>query len=179
MLETRIAAPEECCISVRAGPAQIQPLALGPEDLGKGVEDRPQLRLAVALALDRLGVEAERDVVDEHPAVDLGEIDPPLATADEGVERADDIVAVDPEVEGEVVAGPGRNTGIGQAVLGGDHRDDGLRAVAAGHRQRVGSVGDRAAHELLEVGAECQLDRLDAASPRLVGQVELLGLAAA
>jgi hypothetical protein len=29
---------------------------------------------------------------------------------------------------------------------------------------------------LLEVGAELQLDRLDATGPRLVGQVELLGL---
>ena len=98
------------------------------------------------------------------------------ATADEGVERADDIVAVDPEVEGEVVAGPGRDAGVGQAQLGGDHRDDGLRAVAAGHRQGVGSIGDRAAHELLEVGAELQFDRLDATRARLVGQVELLGL---
>ena len=61
------------------GPAQVQPLALGPEDLGQRVEDGPQLRVAVALALDGLGVEAERDVVDEHAAVDLGEVDPALA----------------------------------------------------------------------------------------------------
>ena len=144
------------------GPAQVQPLALGSQHLGQRVEDGPQLRLPIALALDGLGVEADRDVVDEYAAVDLGEVDPPLATADEGIERADDVVAVDPEVEREVVAGPGRDTGIGQILLGGDHGNDGLGAVAAGHRQRVGSIGHRAAHELLEVGAELQLDRLDA-----------------
>ena len=133
------------------GPVQRRssPLPSGPSDLGQRVEDRPQLRLAVAVALDRLGVDAERDVVDEDPAVDLGEVDAALAAVDERVERADDVVAVDPEVEREVVAGAGRDAGVGQAVLGGDRGDDRLRAVAAGHRERVGAVGDRVAHELL------------------------------
>ena len=172
----RIAAPEECSSPAGASPAQVLAFALGPQHLGQRVEDGPQLRLPIALALDGLGVEADRDVVDEYAAVDLGKIDPPFATADEGVECADDIVAVDTEVESKVVAGPGRNTGIGQTLLGGNHGNDGLGAVAAGHRQRVGSIGYRAAHELLEVGAELQLDRFDATGPRLLGEVELLSL---
>ena len=56
------------------------------------------------LALDGLGVEPERDVVDEDASVDLGEVDAALAAVDERVERADDVVAVDAEVEREVVA---------------------------------------------------------------------------
>ena len=96
-----------------AGPAQVEALALGPEHVGQRVEDRLQLRLAIALALDSLRVEAERDVVDENAAVDLGEVDPALAAVDERVERADDVVAIDAEVEREVVAGPGRDAGIG------------------------------------------------------------------
>ena len=40
-------------------PAQVQPLALRSQRLGQRVEDGPQLRLPIALALDGLGVEAE------------------------------------------------------------------------------------------------------------------------
>ena len=69
--------------AARPGPSQVDALALGPKRLGQGVEDRPQLGVAITLALDRLRVETERDVVDEHPAVDLGEVDPPLAPVDE------------------------------------------------------------------------------------------------
>ena len=140
---------------------------------------RAQLRVAVALALDRVGVEAERDVVDEHAPVDLGQVDAALAAVDERVERADDVVAVDAEVEREVVARARRDAGVGQVELGGDRGDDRLRAVAAGHRQPVGAAGDRVAHELLEVPRGAELDRLDPARAGLVGQREALGLAAA
>ena len=76
----------------------------------------PDLRLAVALALDGLRVETERDVVDEDAAVDLGEVDAALAAVDEGVEGADDVVAVDAEIEREVVAGAGRDAGVRQVA---------------------------------------------------------------
>ena len=78
-----------------------------------------------------------------------------------------------------MVSGPRRDAGVGQATLGGDRRDDRLRAVAAGHRQRVGARGDGVAHEPLEVAPRGQLDRLDPTGPRLVGQLEPLRLAAA
>ena len=61
-----------------------------------------------------LGVDPERDVVDEHPSVDLAEVDPPLTAIDKRIEGADDIVAVDAEIEREVVARPGRDTGVRQ-----------------------------------------------------------------
>ena len=123
-----------------AGPAEVEPGAVGAEQLGHGVEQGAQLRVAVAAPLDRLGVEAERDVVDEDTPVDLGEVDPALAAVDEGVERPDDVVAVDSEIEREVVAGAGRDARVGQVELGGDRGDDGLGAVAAGHRQPVGAA---------------------------------------
>ena len=66
-------------VSVRARPAQVEPRPGRPEGVGHRVEQRAELRVAVAGALDRLGVDAERDVVDEHAPVDLGEIDPALA----------------------------------------------------------------------------------------------------
>ena len=97
----------------------------------------------------------------------------------ERVERADDVVAVHAEVEREMVARSRRDAGVGQSVLGGDRRDDRLRAVAARHRERVGAALDGRAHERLEVAPGSQLDRLDAAGASLLGEVEALGLAAA
>ena len=65
------------------GPLQVEAITLGSERVGQRIEDRPQLRLPIALALDRLRVEAERDVVDEHLAVHLREVDPALTAVDE------------------------------------------------------------------------------------------------
>ena len=130
-------APEWCVVPARAGPAQVELVAaVGAEHVGHGVEQRAQLRVAILVVLDGLGVEPERDVVDEHAPVDLGEVHDPLAAVDERVQGADDVVAVDAEVEREVVARAGGDARVGQAALGRDRRDDRLRAVAAGHRER-------------------------------------------
>ena len=129
--------------------------------------------------LHRLGVEPERDVVDEHPPVDLAEVDPPLTAVDERVEGTDDVVAVDAEIEREVVAGPGRDAGVRQPELGGDRGDDRLRAVPAGHGQPVRAARDGGADQRLEVVTALELDRLDATLAGLLGQREALRFAAA
>ena len=103
-----------------------------------------------------------------------------LAAVDERVERPDDVVAIDPEIEREVVPGAGRDARVREVELGGDHRDDRLRAVSARHRERVSSVAPTASRtSCLQVVAAVQLDRLDPAPARLVGQLEALRLAAA
>src|SRR5689334_5497849 len=53
-------------VTTRPTPAQIEPLSLGSENIGERVEDRLQLRVAIALLLNRFRVEPEGDVVDEH-----------------------------------------------------------------------------------------------------------------
>ena len=165
----------------RVAPAQLggRPVVLRGEHVGRRIEDRAQLGVAVSLALDGLGVEPERHVVHEHAAVDLGEVDPALPTVDERVERAHDIVPVDAEVEREVVAGTRWDAGERQIVLGGDRGHQRLGSVTAGGRQSVGSPGHRVADELYEIVAGLQLDRLDPTCPRLVGEVVAHGLAAA
>ena len=149
----------------RARPARVQRIsraaAARAEHVGHGVEQGADLGVAVAGALDRLGVQPERDVVDEHPAVDLGQVHPPLTAVDERLEGADDIVAVDAEVEREMVAGAGGHARVRQPELGGDRGDDRLRAVPTRHREPVRAALDRAADEHLEVVAGLQLDRLD------------------
>ena len=94
------------CVPAGAGPAQVELAAAGAEHVRHRVEQGAQLRVAIALSLDGLGVEPERDVVDEHPAVDLCQVHGPLATVDERVEGADDVVAVHSKVEREMVAVP-------------------------------------------------------------------------
>ena len=153
--------------------------AIRAEHVRHGVEQRVQLRVAIALSLHRLGIESERDVVDEHAPVDLGQVHDALAAVDERVEGANDVLAVNAEIEREVVARTRRHARVGQVELGGDRRDDGLGAVAAGHREPVGSAGDRLANEPLEIPRRAELDRLDPARARLGRDREALGLATA
>src|SRR2546427_724430 len=61
---------------------------------------------AVALAaVDEPGVGAERDVVEEDPLADPPDVDSPLGAAERG-QRGERIVAVEPDVAGEVVPRP-------------------------------------------------------------------------
>ena len=121
--------PPAVLVAARPTPAQIEFVAGRAEDVGHRVQDGADLRVAIALVLHRLGVEPERDVVDEHPPVDLAQIDPALTAVDERVQGTDDVVAVDAEIEREVVAGAGRDAGVRQPELGSDRGDDRLRAV--------------------------------------------------
>ena len=56
-------------------------------------------------------------------AVDPTEVDAALLAVEERIEGADDVVAVDAEVEGEVVPRAGGNADVGKVVLGGDRSD--------------------------------------------------------
>jgi hypothetical protein len=89
--------------------------------------------------VDRGRVGAERDVVEEDPAVDAADVDPPLGRV-EGVERRHRVVRVEAEVTGEVVARPERDDDEGQVALerDGGHRRE--RAVAAGHADDVRAI---------------------------------------
>ena len=136
--------------------AQVGQRSIRAEGLRHGLRDRAELRLPVALSLHGLRVDSQRDVVHEHPAVDLGQVDVPFAAVGQRVQRPDDVVAVDPEVEREVVARPGRDAGVRQPVLGGRRGDDGLRAIAPGGGQGVGAAFDRYLDELAEVVARTQ-----------------------
>ena len=150
--------------AVPARPLEIEGVPVRADDVGNRVEERAQLGAAVALALDGLGVDAERRVVDEDAPVHLGEVDDVLAGARaERVERPEVVLAVDAEVEREVVARARRDAGVRQVVLCRDPRDDGLRPVAARHREAVGAAAERRDDERLEVVAGAQHDHLQPA----------------
>ena len=158
---------------VGSDPPQIELGARRAEDRGHGVEQRADLGVAVALALHRLGVQTHRDVVDEDAPVDLAEVDEMLPAVDERIQGAHHVVAVDAEVQGEMVARTRRDAGVRQPVPGGGVGDDGLRAVPTRRGQPVGPRGDGIGDELLEVVAAAQLDGPDTAPGCLLGQPHL------
>ena len=70
--------------------------------------ERARLGVAVGRLPNGVAVDPERHVVEEEAAVHLGHVDPALDAVGEGVERADQIAAVDADVEREMVAGARR-----------------------------------------------------------------------
>ena len=135
--------------AVGLGPPQSEACrrsAGSPSTSGRGVEDRAQLGVAVALAAapPRRRAPSETLLTKMRPLTSARSTRL-LAAGHEGVQGADDVVAVHAEVEGEVVAGAGGDAGEGQAALGGDRGDDRLRPVAARRREPVRAAGDRVA----------------------------------
>ena len=108
-----------------------------PEHVRGGLQQRARLGVAVRRLADRVAVEAERHVVEEHAAIHLRHVDPALDAVGERVERADQIVAVNAKVEREVVAGAGGNADERKPMRECGCRDDGERPVAAGDAERV------------------------------------------
>ena len=135
--------------------------------------------VAVLVGLHDLAVHAEGDVVDEHPVGHDAEVDALLDAVDERVERTDDVVPIDPEVEREVVAGPGRDADEREIVLHRDGRHERLRPVAPRRAQHGRARLDRVDRLLAPVVLGPQDDRLHPTLAALLDDVELLDLAAA
>ena len=96
-----------------------------------------------------------------------------LAAVDEGVEGADDVVPVHPQIQREVVARGRRDAGVGQPVRGGRSGDDRLGAVPARRRERVRARGDGVMYELLQIITPMQFHDVDPARGGLLGQSDL------
>ena len=149
------------------------------EHTQRGLQQRSALRVAIAGLLHGVAVDAKRHVVEEDAAVHLADVDPPLDPGGERVEGPDDVVPVQAEVEGEVVARPCGHADEGKPVLERHRSDDRERAVAAGDAERAGSTLDRRAGKLGEVVARAEHDRVDSALARSFRQGGASGLAAA
>ena len=111
-----------------------------PEHVRGRLQQRPRLGVAVGRLPNRVAVDPEGDVVEEEAAVHLRHVDPALDAVGERVERADQIVAIEAEVEREVVAGAGGNADERKSVCECGCCDDGERPVAAGDAERVGAA---------------------------------------
>ena len=112
--------------TVLSDESKVERLGIRSDQLRHHVDHRAHLVFPVRRRLHDRAVHPHGHVVHEGAAVDAAEIDAPLLPVAERVERADDVVAVDAEVEGEVVPGAGGNTHVREIVLGRDRSDRGL-----------------------------------------------------
>ena len=116
---------------------------MAAQEVGQDLQRRARLVVPVSRALHHLGVGAERGIVHERPVADDAEVDPLFHAVGEGVETGGRIVAVQPEVHREVVAGAGADHEEREVVLGGDPGHQRLCPVAPGHAEQVRAVRDR------------------------------------
>ena len=149
-------------------------MALGGDDRERAQTGERVPPPAMVLAtVHELRVDAERDVVEEEPVARAPDVDQALGAVVERGERGSRIVAVEPDVAGEVVARPERNADERQVPLDRDRGDRGERAVAARYPDCAGGgrAGDR--HRVVAVAQRVRLD-----AERACGR-EQLGCAAA
>ena len=140
-----------CSTPSAPGEPQVERLAVRTQHLRQGGERRVHLRVAVRRGAHDGGVQAERDVVHEHVTVDVGQVHRPLDGLAVAVERADDVVTVEAEVECEVVPRAGRHDDHRQPHLGRHGADHRLGTVAAGHAEDVDAAGGHVPHHLKPV----------------------------
>ena len=111
-------------------------------------------------------------------SVHVREIHPALHGLTERIHRSDDVVAIEPEVQREMVPRAGGDDHHGDAVSSGDARHQRLRAISAGHADHVGASLDGSLRELEQIVPGTQDHRLDPPLPAFILQVEALGLPA-
>jgi hypothetical protein len=122
---------------------------------------------------------APREALLTNAVPEEGQVDAALHRVVVGVERGRDVGAVQPEVEGEVVAGTGRHADERDVMPPGDVRDQSLRAVAAGHPDHVRASGDGLLGERSQVVPALQHHRRHTPASCLLLQAEPLDLPAA
>ena len=140
-------------LAVRGRELEVEGLGLPPEHLRQQRLRGLDLGVAVRVLLHDRRVDTEGHVVHEEPIADGRVVDAPLDGVPERVHRLSRIVAVESEIECEVVPCPRADADEREVVLDGDGRDERLRSVAAGHAEAVGAAGDGVPGELLEVEA--------------------------
>ena len=167
---------------MRAAPV-VHELQLGcrrarSEDFRCRLQQRLRLGVAVRRLSNRVAVDPERDVVEEQAAVHLRHVDPAFDAVGERVERPDQIMPIDAEVEREVVARAGGNADERKLVCSSGGRHDGEGSVATGDAERVGAARHGVCDQRCEVVVRAHDDDVDAAVTREPREAGARGLAA-
>ena len=119
------------------------------QQLGQYLQGDTPLVVPVGRVLHHLGVGAERGVVHERPVTDEAEVDLLFyAVAGQGGQAGRRILAVQPEVHREVVAGARADDQEREIMLGGDPGHQGLCPVASRYTEQVRPGGDRSPGQL-------------------------------
>ena len=128
----------------------------------RGLQEGAHLRITVGRLLDRIAVDAERDIVEEQPAVYLCHVDPALDPIAERVQRAWQVMAVHPYVEREMIARPGRNAHEREIVLSGGRGHDRQGPITTGHSEGICAAGHRCLSQRCQALVRGQDDDFDA-----------------
>jgi hypothetical protein len=120
---------------------QVRCPATGAQYLLGGFQKSTHLGIAVGRLLNRIPVDAERDVVEEESAVCLGHVDPAFDPVTECVERAEHVIPVYPHVEREVVTRPGGDAHEREVVRRGGCAHDGERPITTCHSEGISTAG--------------------------------------
>jgi hypothetical protein len=144
------------------GDKQLRCPATGAEYLLRGVQESAYLVVAVGGLLNRIAVDAKRDVVEEQPAVHLGHVDPALDPVAECVERARHVTPVHPDIEREVVARPGGDAHERELVRGRSSGHNSERPITASHSEGICTFGYCCLSERSQVLARVQDVNVDA-----------------
>jgi hypothetical protein len=143
------------------GEKQLRCPATGTEYLLRGLQKSTRLVVAVGGLLNRIAVDAKRDVVEEQPAVHLGHVHPALDPVSECVERTPHVMTVHPDVEREVVPRPGGNTHERKLMRGRSGGHDSERPITTSHSEGICTFGYRRLSEHRQVLARGQDDNLE------------------
>jgi len=100
--------------------------------LSSGLEQHPQLGVAVAGLSDCVRVHSERDVVQKRASVHVAEIDRPFQRGAERIERANALVWSNADIAGEVIPRTGGDTHKRNSGRGRSGCHDCQRAITSG-----------------------------------------------
>jgi hypothetical protein len=144
------------------GEKQVRCTATGAEHLLRGLQKSAYLVVAVGGLLDSIAVNPKRDVVEEHPAVDLGHVHTTLDPITESIERAGHIMPVHPHVEREVIARPGGDAHERKLVRSRGSGHDSERPITTCHSEGICTFGYCCLSERCQVLARVQDVNVDA-----------------
>jgi hypothetical protein len=161
---------------VGPGEPQVEGNGMGTEHAREQLEGRVELVCPVGRGLHDLRVQTHARVVDEDAVSDHAQVDAPLDRHAERVEGSHHVVAVEPEVHGQMVAGARGDTDERDVVCRGGAGHQRLRAVPSGHAEHVRATGHGLLGKPPRVVPRLQDDRIDAPAAGLLRQPEPLDL---
>ncbi len=137
------------------------------QHVGQQPQDGADLVVAVRRTPHDLRVRAEGRVVDEDAPSDAPEVHPELHPVGEGFQAPRRVVPVEPEVQGEVVARPGRNHHERHPVLRRHTRHQRLRPVTTRRTEQVRAPGDGLTGEPDDVPGAGRIEQHHVSAERL------------
>jgi len=113
-------------LAIRPGEPEVERFSARTEQLGRLLDHRSQFGVPIFLGLHDCSIQSHGRIVDEDAVVDASEVDAALLSIEECIERTDEVIPVEADVEGEVIPRAGRYTHEREIVRGCNRRHHSL-----------------------------------------------------